>query len=58
MLAWSEELTEYQRSIRKFVESQVAPLREELELGELSPVRHYASLLQRLWHRGRRPGAV
>ena len=37
MLGWSEELTEYQGAIRKFVETEVAPLREQLELGDLSP---------------------
>jgi alkylation response protein AidB-like acyl-CoA dehydrogenase len=37
VLAWSQELTEYQRAIRKFVKTEVAPSREQLEFGELSP---------------------
>src|SRR5579862_3152399 len=37
MLAWSEEFTEYQAAIKRFVASEVAPLREQLELGDLSP---------------------
>jgi alkylation response protein AidB-like acyl-CoA dehydrogenase len=37
VLAWSAELTEYQGAVRKFVDTEVAPLREQLELGSLSP---------------------
>lgn len=37
MLGWSEELAEYKAAIRRFVETEVAPIRDDLELGTLLP---------------------
>lgn len=37
MLTWSEEQQMVRDAVRQFVESEVAPLREELEFGDLPP---------------------
>lgn len=37
MLRWSDELAEYQGAICTFVETEVAPIRQGLEMGALSP---------------------
>jgi hypothetical protein len=37
VLAWTDELAQYQVAIRKFVESEVAPLCDQLESGQVAP---------------------
>jgi acyl-CoA dehydrogenase len=37
VIAWTEEQLEFRRAIRRFVESEIAPRRNELEFGDLPP---------------------
>jgi alkylation response protein AidB-like acyl-CoA dehydrogenase len=37
VIAWSEEQLEFKTAVRRFVENEVAPRREELEHGDLAP---------------------
>ncbi len=37
MIAWTEEQLAFRHAVRRFVESEIAPRREELEFGDLPP---------------------